>query len=223
MGMVSKKELTLVIPTKTSPNVWEIVREAKALLVGVEVIVVGYQIPDDRKQAILDEGGIFIDEPKRGKGIAVTNAFSKVVTDYVMVIDADGTYPVQAVPQLLGMLQKGADAVVGYRHWKKKGAMTLLHKVGNFGLSLGASILYGCKIKDVCSGMWGFRTEIVRSFSLTSKGFTLEAEFFVNASKKNYKLAQAPIEYIPRKGGKAKVTARDGLKIGWFLVRRRFW
>ena len=100
--------------------------------------------------------------------------------------------------------------------------MTLLHSIGNFGLSLGASILTWCWIRDVCSGMWGFRTDVAKSFELVSRGFTLEAEFFVNVVRGDLKLEQIPIQYFPRQGGKAKITVRDGFKIAWFLIKRRF-
>lgn len=225
MEMVLRKEsqLTVVIPTRTSLLVGEVVGEIKALPIEAEVAVVGYQISDEIRQAILNKGGTFIDEPRKGKGIAVVNAFSEVTTEYVMILDADGTYPVLAIPELLKALQEGADAVVGCRYWKIKGSMTFVHKLGNFGLSLLASIIYRHRIKDLCSGMWGFKTEVVQKFNLVSKGFTLEADFFVNTNKNNCQLAQVPIRYVPRKGGKAKTTMWDGLKIGWFLVRRRFY
>jgi len=214
--------LTLLIPTKTSPDVDKLVERAKTLLPEVEVLVVGYQTPASLREAIVDKGGIFLDEPRKGKGVAVISALQKVTTPFVIMLDADGTYPVEAVPDLQKELQSGADVVVGFRHWKEEGSMTLLHKLGNLGLSLGASALYGRRIRDICSGMWGFRTEVVRGFNLVSRGLTLEAELFINVCKGNYKLTQVPIRYFPRTGGKAKATVYDGLKIAQLLVKERF-
>lgn len=220
--MVLKNELTVVIPTKTSPMVHEVVKEVKALPIEVEVLVVGYQISDGLKQAIVDNGGVFLDEPRKGKGVAVRRALAETDTKYVVMLDADGTYSASEIPVFLYALRMGADAIVGHRRWRKRGSMTLTHRIGNFGLSLLASILYGHRVKDICSGMWGFNIDAVKKFDLVSRGLTLEADLFSNTCRNNCRLAQVPIRYAPRRGGKAKATVWSGFKIAWFLIRRRF-
>ena len=84
-----------------------------------------------------------------------------------------------------------------------------------------ASILYGRRVSDVCTGMWGFRTESVRSLDLKSVGFTLEAEIYAKAVKQGYEIEELPV-YYRRRVGRAKLRAVDGLKILWFLVKSKF-
>ena len=68
--------------------------------------------------------------------------------------------------------------------------------------------------------MWGFKTSILKSFDIQSKGFTLEAELFTNCVKGKYKLEQIPIGYRKRLDGSyAKLKIRDGFKIAWFLIK----
>ncbi len=60
-------------------------------------------------------------------------------------------------------------------------------------------------------------------YKLSSNGFTLEADLFINTVKGKYRLAQIPIEYRARLDGSvAKLSVKDGFKIGWFLIRGRF-
>ena len=111
---------------------------------------------------------------------------------------------------------------MGYRSIKEEGSMTTINGVGNLGLSLLASFLYGKWVRDICTGMWGFRKSALKKFTLTSPRFTLEADFFVNAVKTHCNIVQIPIEYRARPDGSLpKLKVKDGLEIGWFLVKKR--
>ncbi len=77
-------------------------------------------------------------------------------------------------------------------------------------------------MRDVCSGMWGFRKESLEKFNLVSNGFTLEADLFVNSIANKCVIFQTPIHYRKRSGGSPKLKIWDGFKIAWFLVKERF-
>lgn len=160
--------------------------------------------------------------PPRGKGYAVNFSLFAIDTPYVIMMNADLTYPAEYLPLLYSLLRYGFDVVVGHRSMVDKGAMPLLHSIGNFGLSSLASLLYLRRVYDVCSGMWGFRTEALKSFNLKSYGFTLEADLLTNTFKRRLKFAQIPIGYRKRGGSESKLTVADGLKIAQFLVKERF-
>ena len=161
---------------------------------------------------------------ERGKGNVIKELLKEVDTPYVIMVNSDFTYPVSyiaAIYQLLSLSR--ADIVIGFRNIKEKDSMTLTNSLGNWCLSLLASVLYGKRVYDVCTGMWGFRTERLKRFNLTSKGFTLEADLFINTMRGGCKIEQIPIAYRKRlDGSKAKLKILDGFKIGWFLIRRRF-
>jgi len=151
----------------------------------------------------------------------VRTALESVVTPYVVMVDADCTYPLSQSTKILGMLKCGSDFVLAYRAVKEKGSMPFLNGIWNWCLSWVASILYGRRVSDVCTGMWGFRTESVRSLDLKSVGFTLEAEIYAKAVKQGYEIEELPV-YYRRRVGRAKLRAVDGLKILWFLVKSKF-
>ena len=89
-------------------------------------------------------------------------------------------------------------------------------------LTIIANILYSERISDLCTGYWGWKGEIVSSLPLVSDGFTLEAELYVNLAKKGYRIAEIPIHYRRRTTPPKLKAVRDGLKIGWALIIRRF-
>jgi len=175
-----------------------------------------------------DKGAVVINTCKddKGKGRAVRSVLPQIIAgfraDYYVMIDGDFTYPAKHLPEIVRSLDN-ADVVIGYRNKRAKGSMSHMNIIGNWGLSMLASILYGVYVKDVCSGMWGFRRSVLSRYELSSNGFTLEADLFTNTVKGKYKLAQIPIGYRARLDDSiAKLSIKDGFKIGWFLVRKRW-
>ncbi len=99
--------------------------------------------------------------------------------------------------------------------------MSAVHRAGNAALSLGATLLYGRRVRDLCTGLWGFRSDALRLLPLKSKGFELESELFALSARLRLRIRHTPVDYLPRLGV-SKLTTADGLRIGWCLVRNRF-
>jgi len=55
---------------------------------------------------------------------AVVRGIESVSADHIIVMDGDGQHPVHAVPELLGVLEDGADVVVGSRNATGGAAVT---------------------------------------------------------------------------------------------------
>lgn len=216
-------DITVILPTLNEERaVGKVIDGIKALPVKCDIVVVDGRSRDKTVGIAEAKGVRIIIEERKGKGIAVRTALSQIDTSYIVMIDADGTYPIREIVPIYKALLK-YDVAKGHRSWCKKGAMTKTHKFGNYILSLLASILYGHRTRDVCAGLWGFRRECLARFNLTSMGFTLEADLFINTIKSGCTLKEFPINYKKRiEGDKAKLMFRDGLEIGWFLIKRRF-
>ncbi|HEX2065557.1 MAG TPA: glycosyltransferase family 2 protein [Candidatus Thermoplasmatota archaeon] len=186
-----------------------------------EVVVLDGHSTDATVEIARAWGATVVQDRGRGKGAAVRDARHALKGDFTVMMDADGTYAADAIPRVLDPLARGeADVVMGHR-LKQPGAMTGVHRFGNTMLSLGATVLYGRRCPDLCTGLWGFRTEALRSLPMQSEGFELEAELFSLSARLRYRIAHTPVDYLPRKGT-TKLTALDGLRIGWCLVRSRF-
>jgi len=214
--------LTVILPTRNEGGaLGKVIDEIRMLPLEARIIVTDYKSIDSTREEALSRGVELIDEPQEGKGIAVRNVLGMIHSGDIILMDADHTYPPCCIPDILVELSHGQDVVIGYRCWKEKGSMSFMNRVGNFALSFLASTLYNYRVRDVCSGMWGFKASAVKDFNLTSKGFTLEADFLTNAVKAGHSISQVAIHYQPRLAGKAKLNTWDGFKIGLFLLKRR--
>ena len=217
------KDLTILLPTRNErQGLKSTLCNLVLLKERPEILVVDTNSTDGTLEVARDFGIKVIREPRKGKGVALITGFNNIETKYVIMMDADGTYPVYSIPQIYKELQDGWEVILGYRKNKVKGSMSQFHSFGNSCLSLMASILYLHKVKDVCTGMKGFETDIVNSLCLKCRGFEIEAEIFSQAVGMGCKIKEIGIDYLPRQG-KAKLNGiKDGLKIGLELIKGRF-
>jgi glycosyltransferase involved in cell wall biosynthesis len=224
-----QKQVSIIIPAlneeETVAKVIEEIPKVEIESKGfrVTIVVVDNNSTDRTKQIAESKGAWVIAEPVRGKGKAIATAFKKVNGDFIFILDADYTYPAVYFPQMLQILEK-YDVVLGSRLRGKmeKGAMTRVNWVGNYILAAMASILYGTRISDLCTGCWGFRGAVVKNLTMDAAGFDLEANLFAQIARKHYRIAEVPINYRRRKTASKLNSFRDGYLIGKTLITRRF-
>jgi glycosyltransferase involved in cell wall biosynthesis len=189
----------------------------------VRVLVADGNSTDGTRQIAAQKGADVVVEPRPGKGIAVITALGKVEADFIFMLDADATYPPDRIPDMLNLLETH-DAVTGsrLRGRREPRAMSGLNLVGNRLLSLLATVLYGRRVSDVCTGLWGFRAGVVKSLRLTATAFELEVDLFSQLVRRGYSIAEIPIDYRRRADRPKLRSLRDGTRIGWALIARRF-
>jgi dolichol-phosphate mannosyltransferase len=187
----------------------------------VQTMVLDGHSDDRTRDVVYKHGGAtVVFDQQLGKARALINARELFEGDYVVMLDADGTYPPEALPRVLAPLTwDEADVVMGARR-PQPGAMAGLHKFGNVVLSSLASLLYGRWCRDLCTGMWGFRSEALHALPLRSHRFELEAEMFALASRLGLRIEETTIDYLPRRGS-SKLTMSDAVRIVWWLLRSR--
>jgi len=226
---VSQPEILIVLPTlNEEQTIGRVIDEIpRKTLEGagykVRLLVVDGNSADRTRQIAEEKGASIVTERRRGKGIAVTKALSAVDADFIFMLDTDYTYPAGYIPDMLKLLEEH-HAVIGsrMRGRRQKGAMSRLNLVGNYLLSLIATVFYGKRISDVCSGFWGFRGEVVKKLHLRATAFDLEAEIFSQLTRRGYSIAEIPIDYRRRLSPPKLRSLRDGTRIGWALITRRF-
>lgn len=189
----------------------------------VEILVADGRSHDRTRDVALAHDARVIQQLGTGKGRAVRGALDVAKGDYVVMLDADATYPARAIPAFVAVLEDGYDVVMGSRFMGRidEAAMKPLNRLGNHGLSALASLLYGRRCSDVCTGMWAFRREAMRGLGLVSTGFEIEAEMFARAAKADLRIAELPITYGRRQGETKLGSVVDGLRIGSALLRLR--
>jgi len=216
-------QTTVLLPTyNEEAAIGNVIDEIQALLVPCKILVIDNNSKDKTKEIALSKGADVVSETKQGKGYAVSSGIRYIDTSYTIMMDSDGTYPASYIPMMLGYLAGGWDIVVGVRRRTEFGAISKMNTLGNITLTRMAEVLYTRKIGDLCTGMWGWKTEKLKRANIISKGFTLEAELFVHACKDGCVVARIDIDYRARPDkSQSKLRLSDGAKIGYFLVRER--
>ena len=159
-----------------------------------------------------------------GKGSAIRQAIEiwrNDVTDSVIFLDADGSYSFEGVRTILAYLEDGSEVVSGSRFLNGNlVGMSRLHRFGNRMLSLISSIRNRRKISDLCTGLWGFKSDSLLCMEIRSKGFDLEAELAGLCRRNGLKHHEAPVIWSQRKGGVSKLRSiTDGFIIFLRIVR----
>ncbi len=209
--------------------------ELEAAGYSVSVWVVDGNSTDRTLQEGRDRGANVFIQKGRGKGNAMRQAFDHVLQtrdqangessdrEFYLMLDADGTYPPEAVPEFVEALASGNDVVHGsrFRGRMEDGAMTPLNAIGNRVLSTLARFLYGVYVTDVCTGMWGFSAKALRQIRLEATGFDLEADLFGSACLSRARSHELPVDYAARIGPPKLIPLRSGLQIAMRLFTRR--
>jgi glycosyltransferase involved in cell wall biosynthesis len=136
----------------------------------------------------------------QGYGAALKTGIRRTRGEILGMTDADGTYPVAALPQLLAALQDGqADMVVGARRPGSK--IPLTRRPAKAIVSWLANVLTGTRIPDVNSGMRVFRRDLAERFmSLYPQRFSFTITITLAALTNHYLVDFRPIDYYSRTG-----------------------
>jgi glycosyltransferase involved in cell wall biosynthesis len=153
-----------------------------------------------------------------GKGQAIAQAIKHVNSDvkYVVFTDADYTYPVKCLPEMIRILEENPEVgmVCGNRftHSLTLSAMKSVFFVGNRMLAWTQRLINGVHLNDPLTGLRVIRWCILENWEPKSKGFDIEAEINHRVENKGYKTVEIPIQYRCRLGAK-KLRLKDGFTI----------
>jgi glycosyltransferase involved in cell wall biosynthesis len=153
----------------------------------------------------------------RGYGAALKAGIAAAESEYVLITDADGTYPASAIPELLAKM-KGFDMVVGARigvkveiPWARKPAKWFLRRL--------ASYLAERDIPDLNSGMRVMKKSVVQRFSqILPSGFSFTTTITLALLCNDYLVDYHPIEYA-RRVGDSKIRPVDAYHFLLLILR----
>jgi glycosyltransferase involved in cell wall biosynthesis len=169
--------------------------------------------------------GVILHEPRQGKAMAMRTAFHAIHADFYVMVDADNTYPAEAVHELLQpALSEGVDMVVGDRHSSGAYSRQNKRKFHGFGNSLVTRIinlLFHSRLRDIMSGYRVLSRTFVKFFPILSSGFEIETEMTLHALDKRFLIREIPITYIEREQGSVSKlnTFSDGARILRTILR----
>ncbi len=153
-----------------------------------------------------------------GKGDAIMKGLKHLdqKTKYVVLTDADYTYPANSVPQMIRILEDNPDVgmVIGNRFSGniEEEAFWGSFPTGNRLLAFAHKLFNGIFLTDPLTGLRVIRARILRKWKIKSKGFDMEVELNSEVRKQGFATIEIPIRYRARLGDK-KLKVKDGLNI----------
>ncbi|MEM2870389.1 MAG: glycosyltransferase family 2 protein [Thermoplasmata archaeon] len=219
-------EVTVIIPTINEEEGIARVLDSIPGFPGpdIEVLVVDTNSTDRTREIAMEKGARVIQEPRRGYGRAYKTGFEHAQGDVIVTLDADGTYPAEEIPRLVGTLRReNLDFITCDRLSRlEKGAMSAKHRLGNWILTTFMNLLFRTGLRDSQSGMWVFRRSVLEKLELTSDGMAFSEEIKIEAVKKGLRVREVPIAYRPRLGEVKLRSWADGRRNLAFLFSKRF-
>ena len=142
----------------------------------------------------------------RGYGASLKTGIRTARGDVIVITDADGTYPISAIPSLVRLLEdEGYDMVVGARTGKDVN-IPLVRRPAKFIIKKLADYLTETKIPDINSGLRVFRKDLAfKYFHLLPQGFSFTTTITLALLSDGYNVRYVPIDYHSRGGGKSKI------------------
>lgn len=182
-------------------------RELRAQGITHEIIVVDDGSADQTvAEAMNASARVLRHHKNRGYGASIKTGILAARYDTIVISDADGTYPPEAIPDLVRLLEH-ADMVVGSRTGKHV-RIPWLRRLPKKFLAWLAARIAGQPISDLNSGLRAFRRECVKQyFPILSNKFSFTTTSTLAFLADDYRVVYHPIDYYQRIG-KSKITPR---------------
>ncbi|MBE5950960.1 MAG: glycosyltransferase family 2 protein [Lachnospiraceae bacterium] len=182
-----------------------------------EVLVVDNNSTDASAKLAKEAGARVVCERKQGYGAALRAGIRSAEGEYILMLDADGSYDVAEGMPFLEKLGEGYDFVIGNRFAGEieTGAMPWLHRrIGNPLLSALGRKLSHTKIGDFHCGMRAFRKESIGNLQLMTEQMEFASEMIMKAAANACKMTEVPCNlYRDKREGRSHLRpVRDGLR-----------
>jgi glycosyltransferase involved in cell wall biosynthesis len=144
-------------------------------------------------------------EPRRGYGAAVHTGLVAARAELVAVLDGDGSLDAAVLPPMVGAVADGAaDLAVGRRVPRAAGAWPWHARAGNAAI---AAMLRrrGVPVHDIGPIRVGRRAALL-ALDVADRGFGYPLELLLRAGAAGWRIAEFPVAYGPRAGGRSKVS-----------------
>ncbi len=157
-------------------------------------------------------------ETNTGYGSGLKDGLRQAQYEFILIADADGTYPLEDIPRLLAEAPNYA-MVVGAR----TGAIVKvppLRKPGKWLITRLAEYLSQRKIPDLNSGFRVFRKDVaLRFLTLYPDGFSFTTTITLAMLTNHYKVKFIPINYHRRVGKSSIKPLRDFTNFTILIIR----
>ncbi len=215
---MNNSKVSIIIPTyKERDNISILVKEIHRFLckMDYEIIIVDDNSQDGTSEVVKQLSEMYpvkiiVRKNKRGLATAVVEGFKYASGDIYIVMDADLQHPPDSITKLLDEIESGADIAIGSRYLTKNNCsgFSLYRKIISSGATLIARILLRklSNIKDIQSGFFAVRKEVVKNVELNPIGYKILMEILA-VGKYEY-TKEVSYKFSERKNGKTKMNSK---------------
>ena len=217
------KEVSIIIPAyNEEPQIGPVLKELRALFVkndiNGEILVVDDGSTDATARAEKAAGARVIrHRSNRGYGAALKTGILAASYEKVGIIDADGTYPAQYLPEMIEELEQ-ADMVVGARTGQNV-HIPLVRRPAKWVLKRLANYVSNAQIPDLNSGLRVFRRDVaMQYFPILPDQFSFTTTITLAMHSDKYAVTYIPIDYRKRRG-RSKIVPWDAGSFAILILR----
>lgn len=165
---------------------------------------------------------------QKGRGRAVKRAWTTSATLYCVYMDLDLSTDLIHLPQLLKLLEEGADIVIGSRlaPGAKVEGRTLMREFTSRVLNfLFIRLLFQVHITDAQCGFKGVSRRVVDELipRILDNDWFFDGELLIVAKKSGYEVREIPIHWVDNPGSTVRLisTIWNDLGVMWRLFWRK--
>ena len=213
----------VVLPTYNErENVAALLAAVRSTLPAADVLVVDDNSPDgtasivEETAAELGQIKLLRRPGKHGLGSAYREGFAIALDEgyeAIVSMDVDFSHDPSSLPELLALLDAGADAVIGSRY--VPGGATVdwpLHRrvLSRWG-NRYTSLVLRLQVRDCTSGFRAYRASALSAIepsSTTAEGYAFLTELVRRLVRSGYRVMESPIIFRDRCYGESKMSSR---------------
>ncbi len=225
---MSSRICGIVPALNCSTSIGRVISKARAYLPLVLTIDDG---STDKTASVASNAGatVFRHEVNQGKGMALRTGFRMALQkgfDHAITLDGDGQHDPSDIPLFVEAKDRLPDAMIlGARDMENSNAPYTSHlgnRIANFFVNLSAHQ----GLPDTQCGFRLYPLRLIDQLPLQGKGYELESEIIVRASRKGIRFHTIPIStHYPT--GQDRTTHfhlhKDTWQIFWCVLRSFFW
>jgi len=199
--------VSIIIPIHNEKNnIGEVINDFKKMNQREwEIIVVDDGSSDGSKDEIDTEFvRLITHNTNLGKGEAIKSGIQNAKGKFIVLMDGDGQDVPNDILKLLGLMNNGeVDLVIGARFKGnivknlnmhiREGSVQIINYFGNILLTMLINVLLNIRITDSQAGFKCMELAKAKELQLNAKGFEIETEILIHASKKKWIIKEVEV------------------------------
>jgi glycosyltransferase involved in cell wall biosynthesis len=220
---VSELSVSILIPAYNEEGAIaetvEVIRQQAAHFKELEIVVINDGSSDRTGEIARTLPVTLIEHAQnRGYGAALKTGMQAAKFEYILIADADGTYPLEEIPRLMADAPN-YDMVVGARTGEIV-EVPLVRRPAKWMITRLAEYLSQQAIPDLNSGLRVFRkTTALRFLTLYPDGFSFTTTITLAMLTNHYRVKFIPINYHKRVGKSSIHPIRDFTNFTILIIR----